>query len=124
MVDENLCIGCGSCIVACPYDVRTMIQPRHLEQGLFGDGHFTPYEQQAANRFVAGTVVKCTFCHERVDAGLDPACVTTCPTKARIFGDLDDPESDVRQLIGERGGPAAAAGKEYRPESLLHRLTG
>jgi molybdopterin-containing oxidoreductase family iron-sulfur binding subunit len=116
MVDDNLCIGCGSCIVACPYDVRTMIQPQHLQRGLFGDGYFTPYEQQAVNRFVAGTIVKCTFCHERVDAGLDPACVTTCPTKARVFGDLDDPDSAVRQLIAQRGGQPPLPEKNTNPK--------
>jgi molybdopterin-containing oxidoreductase family iron-sulfur binding subunit len=68
------------------------------------NGQLTPHEKQGIERFVAGTVVKCTFCHERVDAGLRPACVITCPTDARIFGDLDDPDSNVRSLIRERGG--------------------
>jgi molybdopterin-containing oxidoreductase family iron-sulfur binding subunit len=116
MVDKSLCIGCGSCIVACPYDARTMIERRHVEEGLFGNGYFTPYEQQGAHRFVAGTVAKCTFCHNRVDAGLDPACVTTCPTKARIFGDLDDPDSDVCKLIAERGGQQPLPEKNTNPK--------
>lgn len=104
LVDKDKCIGCGSCIVACPYDQRTRIEPAMLTDGLFGGGRLTPFEEQGYARFTAGTAVKCTFCHERVDAGLDPACVTTCPTEARIFGDLEDPNSKVRRLIEEHHG--------------------
>lgn len=104
LVDKEKCIGCGSCIVACPYDQRTRLEPEMLESGLFGNGELTPFEKSGYERWTAGTAVKCTFCHERVDAGLDPACVVTCPTEARIFGDLDDPNSKVRRLIHERHG--------------------
>ncbi|MBM5811060.1 MAG: 4Fe-4S dicluster domain-containing protein [Gammaproteobacteria bacterium] len=104
LVDSEKCIGCGSCMVACPYDQRTRIEAEVLKNGLFGAGQLTPFETQGYQRFRAGTVAKCTFCHERVDAGLDPACVTTCPTDARVFGDLDDPDSRVSRLIRERRG--------------------
>jgi len=116
MVDQTQCIGCGSCIVACPYDVRALIEPGHLRDGVFMRGELTPHEKQGIGRFESGTVVKCTFCHERVDKGLQPACVSTCPTDARIFGDLDDPESDVRRLIRERGARAPLAEKNTRPK--------
>ena len=116
MVDERLCIGCGSCIVACPYDARTLIEGRVLKEGLFQNGELTPFERQGIGRFVAGTVEKCTFCHERVERGLQPACVITCPTDARIFGDLDDPDSKANRLIRNRGGQQPLPGKNTRPK--------
>ncbi|MCL4313897.1 MAG: 4Fe-4S dicluster domain-containing protein [Actinobacteria bacterium] len=74
MIDYDLCIGCGYCIQACPYNAR----------------FFNPVQQ---------TADKCTFCAHRVDRGLLPACVTSCPTHARVFGDKNDPTSEVSKLI-------------------------
>jgi molybdopterin-containing oxidoreductase family iron-sulfur binding subunit len=116
LVDGDKCIGCGSCIVACPYDQRTRLEPGMLTQGLFRNGKLTPFEEQGYPRFTEGTAVKCTFCHERVDAGLEPACVATCPTEARIFGDLDDPNSKVRRLIHEQRGRQPLPEKNTNPK--------
>lgn len=116
LVDEQKCIGCGSCVVACPYDARTLVSQEVLDRGLFRDGQHTPFEQQGYVRFVAGTAVKCTFCSERVDGGLEPACVATCPTEARIFGDLNDPESKASRLIQERKGRQPLPEKGTRPK--------
>lgn len=116
LVDGDKCIGCGSCVVACPYDQRTLLEPEMLTRGLFRNGELTPFEQQGYKRFTAGTATKCTFCHERVDAGLQPACVATCPTEARIFGDLDDPESKVRRLIQEHRGRQPMPEKNTNPK--------
>ena len=49
-----------------------------------------------------GYIDKCTFCHHRVEEGLDPACVSCCPTRCMHFGSLDDPGSDVSQLLKTR----------------------
>ncbi|MCC7257598.1 MAG: 4Fe-4S dicluster domain-containing protein [Gammaproteobacteria bacterium] len=116
MVDPEKCIGCGSCAVACPYDQRTELKAESFKAGLFGTGEVTPFEKQGYVRFTPGMVTKCDFCSGRVDAGLDPACVVTCPTDARIFGDLDDPNSKASRLIRERGGRQPLPEKNTRPK--------
>lgn len=116
MVDADKCIGCGTCAVSCPYDQRTLITKESLDNGLYGDGQLTPFERQGYGRYTPGTVIKCDFCSNRVDAGLDPACVVTCPTDARIFGDLDDTQSAPSRLIRERGGRPALAHKNTHPK--------
>jgi len=74
-VKANECIGCGACIESCPYGAR----------------YFHP----------DGYVDKCTFCDHRVADGLDPACVSVCPTYCMTFGDLDDPNSPVSKALTE-----------------------
>lgn len=73
-VDEKKCVGCKACVMACPYGARIPNQEK-------------------------GTVQKCNFCKERVDESLRPYCVETCHQKARIFGDLDDENSEVYKLV-------------------------
>jgi len=116
MVDGKKCIGCSSCAVACPYDKRTMIHESMLEKGLFGKGKLTPFEEQGYGRYIAGTAAKCDFCSQRVDSGLEPACVVTCPTNARIFGDLDNPNSAPSVLIRKRGGRQPLPEKNTKPK--------
>lgn len=116
MVDRDKCIGCSSCAVACPYDMRTMLDPSVLEKGLFGTGELTPFEQDGYGRYTAGTAVKCDFCSQRVDAGLRPACVETCPTNARIFGDLDDANSAPSTMIRKRNGRQPLPEKGTKPK--------
>ncbi|NOZ42953.1 MAG: 4Fe-4S ferredoxin, partial [Alphaproteobacteria bacterium] len=96
--------------------MRTQVDADILKAGLFGDGTLTPFEEQGYSRFECGTFTKCDFCSERVDAGLDPACVATCPTDARVFGDLDDPDSRVSRLIRERKGQQPLPEKNTRPK--------
>jgi molybdopterin-containing oxidoreductase family iron-sulfur binding subunit len=102
LVDPDKCIGCRACMTACPYAARFYLRKGVLEAGYHGER--TDFEEKKWELFQEGTVTKCTFCAHRVDEGLEPACVITCPTDARIFGDLDDPESKPSKLIRERNG--------------------
>ena len=116
MVDDDKCIGCSSCAVACPYDQRTEMSAQNFLDGLFGNGELTPFEEQGYGRYTPGTVTKCDFCSQRVDVGLEPACVQTCPTNARIFGDLDDPDSAPSKMIRERHGRQPLPEKNTKPK--------
>lgn len=79
-IDEGLCIGCRACIEACPFDMRWM------------------HPQDNVAR-------KCSLCHHRTQAGLLPVCVSTCPTHARVYGDLNDPDSEAAALMARGGVP-------------------
>ncbi len=74
LIDYERCVGCAYCVQACPYAVR-YIHP------------------------VLHTADKCTWCYHRVRRGLLPACVNACPTKARKFGDLNDPDSEISKIL-------------------------
>jgi len=94
--DYERCIGCRYCMVACPYGVRTFnwgVPDRPVD---FEFGMVAPRP--------VGTVEKCTMCIHRVAAGQVPSCVWSCPAQARVFGDLDDPDSRVARLIRDREG--------------------
>ncbi len=84
LYDSSLCIGCGKCIEDCPYGVRS----------------FDPFVK-AGKKPEEQAITKCTFCQHLVDKGIEPSCVTTCQGRARIFGDLNDPDSQVSKLIKE-----------------------
>lgn len=99
-VNAEDCIGCQSCIQACPYNVRTLITDTTV--GYYGEMGLAANETLAYANHTPNTVEKCTFCSHRVDAGKEPACVQACPAKARIFGDLDDAESTISKLIVEK----------------------
>lgn len=101
-VDADKCIGCRSCMVACPYSAR-FFNFRKADP-YYSEKDYTVYEKVRQNDLKVGTVGKCDFCIDRVEAGLEPSCVQTCPGKARIFGDLDDPNSEVSKAIAQRDG--------------------
>lgn len=100
LVDYDKCIGCEYCIVACPYRVRYHNKGK---RGYFG-AELAPNEELGYQQHQVGVAEKCTFCVDRVERGEEPACAQVCPAKARYFGDLDDPRSEVRQLIRARHG--------------------
>ena len=116
-VDQDKCVGCRYCIIACPYQNRTFLS-KDKNKGFFPGRTQTDFEKAGKEIYShqIGTTEKCNFCAERIDAGLaqglkpgidraaTPACVNTCPAQALTFGDLDDPDSEVSRLIKERGG--------------------
>jgi Fe-S-cluster-containing dehydrogenase component len=84
-------------VVACPYQARFI--PSN-DKGYYDEQ--TSYEEANYKKWQAGTAQKCTLCVHRIDQGLRPACVETCPTEALIFGDLNDPHSKISTVIRER----------------------
>jgi len=100
-VDSTKCMGCMSCVVACPYRARSSYSKE--KEYFLGQG-LTPYEEVGYQLHHTGVVEKCDFCLSRIEKGLEPACVTACIAKARYFGDLDDHYSEVSQLIRNWGG--------------------
>lgn len=96
LVDQDLCMGCNLCSWACPYGAREL------------DAR-------------SGTMKKCTLCVDRIyDEQLpveerQPACVLACPAHARLFGDLDDPDSHVSTTVRERGGYGMMPELGYKP---------
>ena len=85
-IDAQVCIGCQACASACPYGAPAFDE-------------------------TASVMQKCTFCAPRVAEGLEPFCVEACPGRARVFGDLNDPESDVSKLM------ASGVPEPWKPEA-------
>jgi Fe-S-cluster-containing dehydrogenase component len=108
MIDYDKCIGCKYCIPACPYGARTYVD---TIKPYFANAGLSQIERYRKGEHRAGVVEKCTFCVQRVDNGLEPACVQTCPPKAMFFGDLDDPQSEVSTMLKD------ANVKKLLPES-------
>ena len=95
--DYDKCIGCRMCMSACPYTgVRSFNweEPKHVVGHALGDADVPAHQRHV--------VEKCTMCWHRLAKGLQPACVEVCPARVRYFGDLNDPDSEVSQLIRER----------------------
>jgi Fe-S-cluster-containing dehydrogenase component len=107
MMDYDRCIGCRYCEVACPYDARKFNWEARTDENELVPTWGIP----EVERRPRGVVEKCTFCVQRIDAGLEaglvpgvdreatPACVNICPVGARVFGDLLDPDSPVSRVI-------------------------
>ncbi|MFH1137868.1 MAG: 4Fe-4S dicluster domain-containing protein [Pseudomonadota bacterium] len=93
LIDYDRCMGCGACVLACPYDARTLVE----EERFYFPNTPLPHGVDEL-RGQTGVVQKCTFCAERLDQGRVPACVEVCPTSCRVFGDLNDPSSEASKL--------------------------
>jgi len=89
--DGERCIGCKSCMQACPYDAL-YIDPD------------------------TGTAAKCNYCAHRVEVGLEPACVIVCPEQAIIAGDLDDPTSQIATIVAREAVQVRKAEQGTRPK--------
>jgi Fe-S-cluster-containing dehydrogenase component len=114
-ITANKCIGCRYCVIACPYQNRTFLS-KELDPGYYPGHPKTQFEEKGKKLYPhqRGTTMKCNFCLERIDHGMKnnlkpgidrdatPACVNTCQARALTFGDIDDPESNVSQLLRER----------------------
>jgi molybdopterin-containing oxidoreductase family iron-sulfur binding subunit len=99
VIDYDWCIGCRSCMAACPYGAR------HFN---WGNGN-VPAEELNTNMHIygnrprpRGVVEKCTWCVQRTREGRYPACVEICPVGARKFGDLNDPQSEISRILKEK----------------------
>ena len=88
--DKQICIGCKACIAACPYDA-IFINPQD------------------------NSAEKCNLCAHRLEVGLEPACVTVCPTQAILVGDLNDPDSAVAEIINREPVTVRRPEKGTRP---------
>ncbi|WP_158977908.1 4Fe-4S dicluster domain-containing protein [Cellulophaga sp. L1A9] len=96
VIDYDWCVGCRYCMAACPYDGRRFnwSKPEVPENEVNKNQHYLGNRMRKK-----GVMEKCTFCVQRTRKGKNPACVEACPTGARIFGNLLDPNSTIRWVL-------------------------
>lgn len=96
LYDRERCVGCHACVRACPYKAR-YVEPV-LKAGAAPGNN---------------AIGKCTFCDHRVAAGVEPSCVNTCPARARVFGDVNDPAGEVARLVAENKNALAVIHEDF-----------
>ncbi len=99
LIDYNWCIGCRMCQLACPYHARRFNwgEPNLPAEDMNPKTHYFGNRPR-----MKGVMEKCTFCVQRTREGRNPACLEACPVGARKFGNLLDPESDVRKVLATK----------------------
>ena len=109
-IDYDKCIGCRMCMAACPYNARVFNwnNPVRSTGASWGDARVPERGK--------GIMEKCTLCKERTDEGGDPMCVHCCPADARVFGDLDDPDSEIARLRRNQTAHVLLEDKGTRPQ--------
>ncbi len=102
-IDYDRCIGCRSCVVACPYGARYFNFGDEYDGEFMQDDVSVPeYGHERDPDDVDGVAMKCNYCYHRLQRGEEPACVETCIGDARYMGDASDPESDVAEMINQQ----------------------
>jgi phenylacetyl-CoA:acceptor oxidoreductase subunit 1 len=116
LIDYNKCIGCGHCVAVCPYGVpqyNREVKELYPGKGKVGSETIAAQDRHPTHRKKARVVEKCTFCWHKLEKAIadnkmdrigkdqdyTPACDIVCPTQARVFGDADDPNSEVSKRI-------------------------
>jgi len=99
VIDYDWCIGCRYCMTACPYWARhfNWTEPEIPAEEVNADTHYLGNRPRPG-----GVVEKCHFCIQRTRKGRQPACMEACPTGARIFGNLLDPDSEIRYVLANK----------------------
>ncbi|AOM84107.1 4Fe-4S dicluster domain-containing protein [Salisediminibacterium beveridgei] len=123
--DNDRCIGCRYCMVACPYGARSFDFGEEYEEILGANlmqapEHGMERGERGSGEAPIGTVRKCNFCFHRLERGEEPACVETCIGDARYFGDLNNPESTVAKLASDSR--AFRLKEEYGTEPRVYYL--
>jgi phenylacetyl-CoA:acceptor oxidoreductase subunit 1 len=118
LIDYDKCIGCGNCVAACPYGVPQLnkeVRDLNPGKGKTGAEQITMQDRHPTHRKKAKVVEKCTFCWHKMEKAVadgkvdqigkaqeyTPSCDLVCPVQARMFGDIDDPNSEVSKRIKE-----------------------